>query len=57
MIKLTALIKMIPVAIGATIIGIVGIIGYYSLYLLHIIKKLLTKSCDVLAKLLTFKKK
>jgi hypothetical protein len=42
MTTITALIKMIPVAIGTTIIGIVGIISYYSLYLLHIIKKLLT---------------
>ena len=42
MIKLTALIKMIPITIGTIIIGIVGIIGYYSLYLLHIIKKYLT---------------
>jgi len=39
-----AFIKMIPITIGATIIGIVGIISYYSLYLLHIIKNLLTKS-------------
>lgn len=44
MIKLKALIKMIPITIGTIIIGIIGIIGYYSLYLLHIIKKLLTKS-------------
>jgi hypothetical protein len=42
MIKLTTLIKMIPITIGTIIIGIVGIIGYYSLYLLHIIKKYLT---------------
>jgi hypothetical protein len=44
MIKLTALIKMIPITIGTIIIGIIGIICYYSLYLLHIIKKYLTKS-------------
>ena len=40
--KITALIKMIPITIGTTIMLIVGIISYYSLYLLHIIKKYLT---------------
>jgi|688.fasta_scaffold629576_2 hypothetical protein len=40
MIKLTALIKITPVAIGVIIMGIIGIISYYSLYLLHKIKNL-----------------
>ncbi len=40
MIKLKALIKMIPITIGSIIMFVVGVISYFNLYLLHKIKNL-----------------